>query len=37
MNYEESQFGDHINLMFCENWKRTSRKAQHTKTSKQIE
>lgn len=27
MSYEESQFRDHINLMFCENWKRASRKA----------
>ena len=40
LSYEESQFGDHINLMFCKNWKRASRKALQTRrarTAEQIE
>lgn len=40
MSHEKSQFGDHINLMFRENWKRALRKALQTRragTSKQME
>lgn len=36
----EGQLGDHINLMFCENWKHASRKVLQTgraQTAKQIE